>query len=355
MFKNLAFPVLSLLLFSYCTQEKPDIRVVCETTSTGNFLIKWETFPPLEGTVKIYESLTPDSFNLFSPIAEIETIKGFKDNFVIRTLNRSYFNLVFDKKYSVITAERIIPMQSLYNFRDLGGYYSNNNRQTKWGKLYRSCSLSKASRQDMKMLDNLGIKTIIDFRTEKEQFDSPRKYTATQVFSFPLRWNMTTIYFDKILSGVMKKGDVLICLQDATADLLEKNSDYYAQMFDILSDENNYPIVMSCSMGKDRTGIASALILTALDIDWEQVVNDFLLSDELIDYDSQLINAEMYPPEIQEVFTFMIRSHKETITWSFEKIAKEYGSVNKYLEQELNLTPKKKEKLKELMLYQSIN
>jgi protein-tyrosine phosphatase len=356
MLKRLLFLFLSLLLLSFCAQEKPDIRVVCETAPPGNYyLIKWETFPPIEGTVKIYESFMPDSFNLYSPIAETEINKGFRDIFAIRTLNRSYFQLMFDKKYSIITAERVIPMQGLFNFRDLGGYYNNSNRQTQWGKLYRSSSLWRATLQDMKVLKNLGIKTIIDFRSEKEQFDFPYKFVVSQVFSLPLRGNPPTLYFDKILSGEMKKGDVLIKLQDAMAFLSDNNADYFAKMFDILTDERNYPVVMNCSMGKDRSGIASALVLSALGVDWEQIVNDFLLSDELIDYKSQLMNADAYTTEIQEIFTAMFRSHRETITYFFEKINKKYGSIDKYLEHELKLTPKKREKLKELMLYQSIN
>jgi protein-tyrosine phosphatase len=168
---------------------------------------------------------------------------------------------------------------------------------------------------------------------------------------------MPTFFFDKILSGEMKKGDVKVRLQDAMASLLDENSDYYINMFDILLDKRNYPIVMNCSMGKDRSGIASALILAALGVDWEQIVNDFLLSNDLIDYNSFFINMEMYKDEvdIQETMTAMLRSYRETITWPFEMITKKYGSVDKYLEQELKLTPQKREKLKEIMLYQRIN
>ncbi|GHT12169.1 tyrosine phosphatase [Bacteroidia bacterium] len=320
-------------------------------------MIKWETFPPMEGSVNIYESFSPDTFNLYSPIAEAEIHTGYKNVYAMHSLNRSYFCLVFDKKYSVITAERYIPMQGLRNFRDLGGYYNSKNEQTQWGKLYRSGSLAEATLLDMKMLDNLGIKTIIDFRTNNEKFMQPYKYLAPQIINIPLRLSRPNIFFDKILSGEMKKGDVLIALQDVMASLLYDNPDYFIDMFDILLDKNNYPIVMNCSMGKERTGIASALILTALGIDWDQIVYDYLLSNDLIDYNSMLYNMEMYEdePDIQETMTTMLRAHREDITWSFEKIAKEYGSIDKYLEQELELTPQKREKLKEIMLYQRIN
>ena len=85
MHKNSTFLILSLLLFSHCTQEKADIRVACGAVPPGNYRIKWETFPPMEGTVKIYESSLPDSFSLYSPIAESEISKGFKDIFFVQT------------------------------------------------------------------------------------------------------------------------------------------------------------------------------------------------------------------------------------------------------------------------------
>jgi protein-tyrosine phosphatase len=354
MLRKVSIPVLSILLLSFCTQEKPSIRVACEAMPSGNYLIKWETFPPLEGTVKIYESSTPDSFNLYSPITETEINRDFVDITLLGS-NRSYFKLIFNKKYSAITAERIIPTQNLFNFRDLGGYYNSNNEQTKWGKLYRSSSLGDASKLDMRIMDRLGIKTIIDFRSDKERFGRPNKYSASQIFNLPLRANPTNLFFDKILSGKMKRIDAVIYQQDVTSYLLEYNYDYYTKMFDLLLNENNYPVVMNCDWGKDRSGIASALILSALDIEWEQIADDFMLSDELIEYNAVLMNADMFTDDIQETMTAMIRTHKEVIDYTFERVIKDYGSVNRFLEQELNLTPKKKEKLKEILLYQGIN
>ena len=353
--RNLKFSVLSLLLFSYCTQEKPDIRVACETVPLGNYIIKWETFPPMEGTVKIYESSVPDSFNLSSPIAELEINKGVKDVFFVQTAKRSYFKLVFNKKYSAITAERTIPTQNIFNLRDLGGYYTVNGRQTRWGKLYRSSSLARATFQDKKTLNNLGIQTIIDFRTDRERYKYPSKYVARQTFYFPLRGNPYNVYFDRILSKEMKAGDVKIYAQDMFSFLLENNSDYFIKMFDILSDADNYPVLIHCFSGSDRSAVAAALILAALDIDMDQIINDYMLANtQQIDINSLIppnTNIFLQDPDVQETFTALCRVHKETITYSFDKIIKEYGTLDNYFNTELKLTPKKREKLKEIMLY----
>ena len=353
MLRNSTFFVLSLFLFSHCSQEKADIRVVCEAAPLGYYRIKWETFPPIEGRVKIYESSLPDSFNLYSHIAESEISKGFTDVLSARTTKRSYFKLVFNKKYSVITAERTIPMEGLFNFRDLGGYYNATGKQTRWGNLYRSSALANATFQDAKVLNNLGIRTAVDFRTDKERHDAPSKYIAPQMINLPLRGNPNNIFFSTILSGKIKAGDVKVYAQDMFAFLLENNSDYFIKMFDILLDANNYPVLISCSSGSDRSAIAAALILAVLDIDMDQIISDYMLTNDQINSDSFDFSTNIFlqEPEVQETFTAMVRVHKETITYSFDRILKEYGSFNNYFDTELKLTAKKREKLKEIMLY----
>ena len=345
--------------------------MACDLTSSGNYLIKWETFPPMTGTVKVYESSSPDSFNLAYPIVETSINRGFIDVIAIRSLNRSYFKLVFGEKYSVITSERAIQMNHIYNFRDLGGYYNKEGKQVRWGKIYRSSSLSPAPptpprtsmltspraflrnymAQDMAYMTNLGIKSLISLRTESENFNFPSRFHVDNTFNLPLRGNRINVFVDKIFSGEMRRNDVIIHLQDVLSFLLENNSDYYERMFDVLLDESNYPLILYCSIGVDRSGIAAALILAALDIPTEEIINDFMLSNDHINYADLFLNPESFPDYVQETMMAIYSAHKETISYAFERITKEYGSMDNYFEKELNLTPSKREKLKKILLY----
>ena len=353
--KILLFVSYLTIFVSSCTKEKPEIRAACELTSSGTYLIKWEAFPPIEGTVKIYESFRSDFFDLNSSISEQNINVGYKSVLAKPTYNRSYFKLVFNKKYSIITAERVIATSKIFNFRDLGGYYNRENKQTQWGRLYRSSSLAMAGERDIAILNQLGIKTMIDFRTEKENISYPVKYHAEQVFSFPLRGNNYNIFFDKILSGKMRRGDVVVYQQDVLSFILENNTDYFIKMFDILLDENNYPVVFYCSLGKDRSAIAAALIFAALGIDRETIINDYLLSNNLIDPYSLVKNADKFNYQVQETIIALFSANKEVFNYAFKRIEKDYGSIPDYLEKELKLTKKKREKLKEILLYQQIN
>jgi len=355
MAKNLFFFFSCLTIFISCVKDKPEIRTACELTSMGTYVLKWEIFPPMEGTVKIYESSQPDFFNLTSPISEQNINVGYKTVLAMPTIKRNYFKLVFNKKYSIITAERVVAMDQIFNFRDLGGYYNKEKKQSQWGKLYRSASLAMASRYDMDALSQLGIKTMIDFRPEKENISYPVKYHAEQVFSFPLRGNNYNIFFDKILSGKMRKGDVLVYQQDVLSFILENNADYFIKMFDVLLEEDNYPVVFYCSLGKDRSAIATALVLAALEIDRETIIKDYLLSNNLIDCFSLVKNADKFNYQTQETIIALFSANKEVFDYAFKRVEKDYGSIPDYLEKELKLTKKKRDKLKEILLYQQID
>ncbi|MCC8144861.1 MAG: tyrosine-protein phosphatase [Bacteroidales bacterium] len=333
-------------------KDNSKISVVCDLMPNGTYMIKWETFPPMEGTVKIYESASPDSFNLSSPIAELDIQKGYQRVLGMPSSGRSYFQLIFNKKYSIITTERVLPTQGISNFRDIGGYENKEGKSIKWGKLYRSGSIAMATKRDMQMLDMLKIETIIDFRTQKESFSFPNKYKAPQVYNMPLRGNRYDIFFDEILSQRMKRMDILSYDQSVFTFLLENNSDYFIRLFDVLLEEKNYPIIIYCSLGKDRTAIASALILAALDIESDLILDDYLMSNELINYHALVRNAQAYPREVQETITALFSAHKETIKNSFDAIISDYGSMDNYFEQELKLTVSKREKLKHILLYE---
>ena len=349
---KILLPILFLTISVSCTKDEPEIRAACELTPSGTYILKWEVFPPIEGTVKIYESSRPDFFDLSSSVSEQNINIGYKSVLAMPVFSRSYFKLVFNKKYSIITAERVISTDKIFNFRDLGGYYNKNKKQTQWGKLYRSASLAMASKRDGVILNHLRIKTMIDFRTEKETVSYPVKYHAEQIFSFPLRGNNYNVFFDKILSGKMRKGDVLVYQQDVLSFILENNSDYFMKMFDVLLDEDNYPIVFYCSLGKDRSAIATALILAALDIDRETITNDYLLSNDLIDCFALVKNADKFNYQIQETIIALFNANKEVFNYAFQRVEKDYGSIPNYLEKELKLTKKKRDKLKEILLYQ---
>ena len=158
----------SVILLVGCSSNAPDIRAICLRDDIGNYVIKWETDPVMEGIVKMTVSDNPDLFTNESPIIYANIKDGVATYITNDNISRKYFRLSFNDKYPRIIGARSAVMDSVQNFRDLGGYTSTNGKTVKWGKVFRSGELSSLSEWDSIRLDNLGIKTIIDLRTNQE-------------------------------------------------------------------------------------------------------------------------------------------------------------------------------------------
>ncbi len=346
-----------LLIFSLpmlllaCDTEMPEIRSVCEGDNNGHYTVKWETFPPLKGTVRLYQSCFPDSFPNMVPIAEQAIDVGVMS--VAPEANyRPYFKLVFDKLHSVYLADRIIHTQNVYNCRDIGGYYNRDKRQVKWGKIYRSGSFVKATAQDWKLLSQLNIKTVLDCRSQYEIDAFPFNNAMCQVLKFPLeKQDLTNNFIRKIADDEMRRGDVIIMQQDLYADLLQQNGDHLRRLFEALLDETNYPVIIYGSLGKDRAGLVVALILHALNVNKEQITQDYILSNSCIDFNKIVEKAGDFSYEQQEALTALLSANEIALEYARTTLNKTYGSVDNYLEKEVGLTAKKREKLSKLLLY----
>ncbi|MEA5081670.1 MAG: tyrosine-protein phosphatase [Dysgonamonadaceae bacterium] len=328
------------------------ITSVAERNKEGDYTVKWEVSPDKEGNIDIYSSLSDSSFSESSPI--ITT--NINDQYVLVTSQnpniREYFILKTSGYTSGVVSNRIITMDNIINFRDFGGYFNSNNQQLKWGKLYRSGDLSKANLYDQERIRDLGIKTIIDFRPVGESKNRPylvhpdiRKISIPIIAEFrdSLLFNLNNKHFNR--------SDAIRYVQDTYIDLIENYKSSYADMFDILIDDNNYPILITSTLGKDGVGLACFFILYALDVPEYVIIDDYLLSNNLIDARKIVSNAHEMPEYIQEAVTALLSSDKSYINYVIEHIEQSYGSVDKYMEKELRVSEGKKALLRKNLLY----
>ena len=346
------FIVVCFILFSSCSKKKDyDIDVICEMNNTGDYMIKWEIFPAIiNGNVKIYRSDNPDKF----ADKEVELELPVQNGIAIMKKGdyaRSYFKLVFGRNLYAITSDRVIKAENVLNFREMGGYHNRSGQQVKWGKLYRSGLLSNASRSDITLLKSLHIKTAVDLRTDEEIASASPAFFMDQIYRIPLLCIEAQSYIGKVIKGQMKKGDTLLFQQDWHAALVKNNTENFKRYFEILADSSNYPIIVYCTLGKKRVGVIMFLTLAALGVDREQIYGDYMLSNSYMNFSAIVNKADTLSPEIQEALTVLLAPQREAIEYTCKYIEKEYGSLNNYFEKELQLTAKKREKLKELLLY----
>ncbi|MDR0988057.1 MAG: tyrosine-protein phosphatase [Prevotellaceae bacterium] len=345
--KYLAFAV----LLSACTGGAPHINVVCEENSVGNCIIKWETSPLIAGDVKVYASTSP---NHVSEETEVASAPIADQHLTVVTANprkRYYYTLLFNDKYRVKVASRNVNIPGIQNFRDMGGYHSYSTRkEIRWGMLYRSGQLETAGQHAFRKLKNLGIKTVIDLRTPLEAASTPTLPDHFNVVHIPL----PTIEVEPLLKGIQQKSirsdTVYRIVERMERTLVMNSTDEFRRLFDVLLNEDNYPLVIHCTTGIGRTGLASALILFALGVDSDMVMDDYRLSN--IYYNIPRASRYVYslPVRSQEAVTTLYSARENYLNAAKNEIESHYGNIDTYLESGVGLSKEEIKKLQHLLL-----
>lgn len=351
MLGKILFLFTSGILLGGCTSVPPEIRALCLRDHIGNYVVKWETDPQIEGTVKMYVSDSPDHFNTAAPAVYANINEGVSTYITNDNITRQYFELVFNNRYAQIVGARSVGMDSVQNLRDLGGYPAVGKQTTRWGKLFRSGQLSALSEWDSIRLDNLGLRTVIDLRTDAEALSAPTGYKKAKIVRIPVSTGRMTDIPERIREGRMRKGDAILYMQDQYLQYVTDNTDQFAKVIALLLQKENYPILFNCSLGKDRTGFLSAMILAALGVPEETILKDYEASNDYIDLSQMAYLARDLNTDAQESITVLLSANESWMDLTFRKIRKEYGSLDKYLTQGLKLDEKKRDLLKEILLY----
>nr|WP_297306812.1 tyrosine-protein phosphatase [uncultured Flavobacterium sp.] len=243
---------------------------------------------------------------------------------------------------TTLLENRILPIKGGYNFRDLGTLQSKNGKIIKSNLLFRTDELSNLETEDLDLLTKLNIQTIIDFRTDVERSQSIDKIPSTckkEIHLDILAANMNA-FLEEIQNGQTNFKSLLINFYKDLV-LSEQAIKEYSSFFKILEDPNNCGIIYHCTAGKDRTGVATALILSALDVEWRDILSDYLMSNEFLvkKYQSYIEKN----PALKDVFLVQ----EDYLKTAFEVIKENYESVQNYLTNVLNVDI---DKLKQIYL-----
>ena len=184
---------------------------------------------------------------------------------------------------SNIEFNRRIELDGEHNFRDLGAYETSSEKSLKTGLLYRSGTLYQLSDDDVQRLEELGIKTVVNFLTPSEIENQGADRLPEGVNSFYLPIEGLGSEVDDLIVA-RKTGDFSKIPIDFNYNihkvLPETGKSSYAELFKILADESNYPMVFHCSHGVHRTGTAAALVLVSLGVPWNTISEDYMLSND---------------------------------------------------------------------------
>lgn len=166
------------------------------------------------------------------------------------------------------------------NFRDLGGYRTADGRVVRRGRVFRSGDLAKLTDEDLGRLEDLGIRTVVDLRLEFEVgvFGRDRLPRGASYRSLPI----IAGGMDPAAHEALKAGDLaaLPDLVEANRGFIRDNTSELGELLTMLSEPANLPLVFHCIGGKDRSGVVSAVVLSALGVPWETVREDYLRTND---------------------------------------------------------------------------
>jgi protein-tyrosine phosphatase len=177
--------------------------------------------------------------------------------------------------------DRHVPLSGQPNFRDLGGYEAVDGRSVKWRVVYRSGELSQLSEDDVRKLGALGIKTVVDLRSPEEVAarGPGRLPDGTALQPMPIASSdMFKKLIPMLLGGDFSKLPPDL-LDSVNRHLVREFSAQFGGLLRALRDRANRPLVFHCTQGKDRAGFGAAMVLSALGVPWDTVLEDYLLSN----------------------------------------------------------------------------
>ncbi len=348
--KQLNITLLSFLLLSMISCNKSNIRkaeysgtdisahasiVRDKNTKQASLIIN-----EIQGKWALFAGQTVEGIDFSKPIASGEGSGTFP--LAVTDTARSYFQFVGDGGQAILS-ERHLPMTGGYNFRDLGGIKTKDNRYVKWGKVFRSDDLYKLTNEDLRYLKNIPIISIVDFRSVAERDSAPDRNPASVIKNYALSINPGNLSSIEEIVKLPEEGFRNI-MTDINCMLVSDSLcvDHYRTFFALLQDEKNIPLMFHCTAGKDRTGMGAALFLYSLGVEESAIFDDYLSSNIYLK-DKYAGLVAQYPQ-----MKPLMGVSPEYLKSGLDEIKNKYGSIDSYLTKTLDVNL---EKMKELYLY----
>ena len=270
---------------------------------------------------------------------------------------------------SVYTVEtQGIGLTGIGNARELGGYVAEDSRTVKHGVLLRSAKPGDGTAEDLERLrEEYRLAVLIDFRDDSEIAGSPDPELEGVTYQqIPVMdADLTAAHLANRMKVLAAKGidyetassteklkaavEAGIVSDRMYIEILagEEGKAGYSALFETLLElPDGEALLFHCSKGKDRTGVAAMLILSALGVGEETILRDYMLTNEFnaqrIAADRRMVAESGVSPEDSDLYlSAMNQVNAGFMTNALDWLKAEYGSVEGYLTAELNLNAEK--------------
>lgn len=313
----------------------PPVRAVVEREGE-HLVVTWEGGPPL--AVHVSTSPTdPGSDRHLSGEAGRLVLDGLDPG------RRHYVHLVGPGGDTVVAAERRVVLDGTLNFRDLGGYTGAGGRPVRWGRVFRSDHLGALTEADVDRLVGLGVRTVVDFQGAHEYAADRRRVLPEATIRRIERPIIDgpadgVTFYDRVMRGEISRFEVAD-LTTFYLRTLERSAGTFGEVLTLIADPAHHAVVFHCRAGKDRTGLTAALLLGALGVSDEDILDDYELTNR---YRSGRRMEEVRPElaargiDIDDFWPLFL-APRDALAGALTGMGERHGSIEGYLREAAGL------------------
>ena len=227
--------------------------------------------------------------------------------------------------------QRHIALEGAYNVRDLGGYPTSHGRTVKWGRLFRGDGLHRLTEADQRTLVGHNIHTVIDLRFVNEATAAPSKMANIAGVDYrhvPLHDDQVAPAF----SSDIKPSQLPQTLDEYYCMVLDRCQNRIQLLFTMLCESATLPCLYHCTAGKDRTGMLTMLVLSALDVPREIIVEDYTMTAEFAAPLLSKLSRQMQKDGVDvEWHRRMLDCSPRIMNRTIDYLNQRYGGAENYL------------------------
>lgn len=244
--------------------------------------------------------------------------------------------------------ERTLQLIGAANVRDLGGYPSQKS-QVRFQKVIRAAAIHQLTPADSEQLAKYGVTRVVDFRSAKERAQAPdAQIPQVENISLPIfpEQEQTTAAPGTLFEQIQAGMDGATQMRSVYRHFVEEeySRKAYRRFFEILlsNDRPGESVLFHCTAGKDRTGFGAALILAGLEVNQDNIVSNYLETNQNLVKTTEQVLEEAKSQGANE---FMLTGIKEVLAAredylaeSYAVIQTHYGDMTGFLNQGLGLS-----------------
>ena len=245
---------------------------------------------------------------------------------------------------------RAIPIASVPNLRDLGGWPTKGGGRVRHGLVYRSTELNGLEGPDMTAFAALGIKTVYDLRTALEIPSHPDRlppgteYVGLDVMkdsSISAPAQLFSVASDpKAAETMLGGGKGLKLFENGYREIVSLPSARkgYGRLFTELAEQDHRPALFHCTTGKDRTGWAAASLLMLLGVSDRDVMKDYMLTDtELLPAEQPMLDHFKALGGDPELLAPVVGVAPQYLEAALDEMRKDFGTIEGYFADALGI------------------